>query len=75
MTKQLIPTGAEHLPDLYAKATSKIKILNLKRLFNQQLQKKIVNKLHQKGVKVGRQRRIPARAKIPAKTEQNNGVK
>ena len=46
MTKQLIPTGAEHLPDLYAKATSKIKILNLKRLFNQQLQKKIVNKLH-----------------------------
>ena len=75
MTKQLIRTRAEHLPDLYAKATSKIKNPKFKKVLESTVAKKIVNKLHQKVVKVRRQRRIPARAKIPTKTEQNDGVK
>ena len=50
ISKQLIRTGAEHLPDLYAKGTSKIKNPRFKKILESEVAKKIVNKLHEKGM-------------------------
>ena len=50
ITKQLIRTGAKHLPDLYAKGTSKIKNPRFKKILESKVAKKIVNKLHEKGM-------------------------
>ena len=42
ITQQLIRTGAENLPDLYSKATSKLNTKSLKRHLNQRLLKKLL---------------------------------
>ena len=40
ITKQLIRTGAKHLPDLYAKGTSKIKSPRFKKILESEIAKK-----------------------------------
>ena len=50
ITKQLIRTGAKHLPDLYAKGSSKIKKPRFKKILESEVAKKTVNKLHEKGM-------------------------
>ena len=50
MTKPLIRTDAQHLPGLYAKATSKIKNPKFKKVLEPEAAKKLVNKLHEKGI-------------------------
>ena len=75
ITQQLI-RGAENLPDLYSKATSKIKHQKLKKALESEVAKKIVKKLSDKGKRVGRQRRTAitktstAAAAIPPATTQ-----
>ena len=51
ITKQLIRTKAKHLPGLYAKGTTKIKNPRFKKILESEVAKKVVNKLHQKGMK------------------------
>ena len=53
ITKQLIKAGAENLPGLYAKATSKIKNPKFKKTLESEFAKKVVQKLHEKGVSYG----------------------
>ena len=50
MTKPLIRTDAQHLPGLYAKATSKIKNPKFKKVLEPEAAKELVNKLHKKGI-------------------------
>ena len=50
ITKQLIRTGAEHLPDLYVKGTSIIKNPRFKKILKLEVATKIINKLHEKGM-------------------------
>ena len=50
ITKQLIRTGAQHLPNLYAKGTSKIKNPKLRKGLESEVAKKLVKKLHEKGI-------------------------
>ena len=53
ITKQLIKAGAENLPGLYAKATSKIKNPKFKKALESAVAKKVVQKLHEKGLAYG----------------------
>ena len=50
ITKQLIRTGAQHLPNLYAKGASKIKNPKLRKALESEVAKKLVKKLHEKGI-------------------------
>ena len=47
ITKQLIRTGAQHL---YAKGASKIKNPKLRKALESEVAKKLVKKLHEKGI-------------------------
>ena len=67
ITKQLIKTGAENMPEIYDKLTSKIKNPKFKKAFQSEMAKKIVKKVSDSGVRYGRKRLTPIRKPIEKK--------